>query len=131
MSRIGKLRILGAMYCKNQFAQNSGFLWFQGPFFMILGGLGTDFHVDLDIFGTQTCSLACLVASLWPPGGSWDDPGTLGSTRQDTWMSGLEFFLIFNGFRDPISKAFWVPWTKKGVFVHARLQVSFSVDFWL
>ena len=42
---------------------------------MILGGLGINFHVDLDIFGTQTCSLACLVASLWRPGGPWDDTG--------------------------------------------------------
>ena len=44
MSRIGKLSILLAMYYKGQRAQNSEFSWFQGPFFLILGGLGTNFH---------------------------------------------------------------------------------------
>ena len=33
-------------------------------FCMILDGLGIHFHVDLGVFGIQTCRLACLVASL-------------------------------------------------------------------
>ena len=79
-SRIGKLSILVRMYCKNQLSQKLPFSWFQSPFFMIFGGLGTNFHVDLRIFGThQTCHLACLVASL---SGLWGAPGTLGSTRK-------------------------------------------------
>ena len=62
---------------------------------------------------------------------SWGALRTLGSTGKDTWRSRLGFVLIFLGFRDPILKAFWVPWTKKGVFVHACFQVSFSADFWV
>ena len=61
----------------------------QGPFFMILGGLGTNFHVNLDFLGTQNCFLACLVASLWRPRRPWGDPYTLGSTREDTLRSSL------------------------------------------
>ena len=72
-----------------------------------------NFHLDLGIFGTQTCSLACLVASLWRPGRPWADPGTLGSTRENTWGSRLELLLIFVGFRDPILRVCWVPWTKQ------------------
>ena len=56
--------------------------------------------------------LACLVASLW-------NPGTLGSTRKDTLKSRLGFLLSFDGFRDPVLKAFWVPWTNKCVFCYA------------
>ena len=59
---------------------------------MILGGLGTNFHVDLCAFVTETCCLAFLVASLWRPGGPWDDPGTFGSTRKDTLI-----FLLIQG----------------------------------
>ena len=44
---------------------------------MLLGSLGTNFHVDLGIFCIQTCYSACLVASLWRPGGPWDDLGTI------------------------------------------------------
>ena len=71
---------------------------------MVLAGLGAIFYVDLDFFGTQTCSLARLVASLWRPAGHWGDIGTLGSTGKDTWRSRLGFFLIFYEFGDPISK---------------------------
>ena len=65
----------------------------------------------------------------WRPGGPWDDPGTVGSTRKDTWRSRLGFLLIFDGLRDRILRAFWVLWTKRSVFVYACLQVSFSVGF--
>ena len=65
------------------------------------------------------------------PGGPWDDLGTLGNTVKDTLGCRLGFLLIFNGFSDPILKAFWAPWTNKGVFVHACSQVSFSDEFWV
>ena len=51
--------------------------------------------------------------------GPWGDPGTLGGTGKDTWRSRLGFLLIFDGFRNPFLELFWLPWTKKGVFVHA------------
>ncbi len=51
---------------------------------MILGGLGTYFHVDPGILGALTFSLACFLASLWLPLGPWGDPG-LGSGRKDTF----------------------------------------------
>ena len=61
---------------------------------MILGGLGHNFHVDLGVFGTQTCSLACLVAALWRPGGPWGDPWTLGRTLGGPDLDFIVFSLI-------------------------------------
>ena len=51
MSRIGKLSILQARYCTKQLSQKLEFSWFQNAIFMILGGIGIHFHVDLGIFG--------------------------------------------------------------------------------
>jgi hypothetical protein len=39
-----KTSIWHGKYCKNQLSQILDFLWFQGRFFMILGGLGIHFH---------------------------------------------------------------------------------------
>ena len=39
----------------------------------------------------KTCHLACLVPPFWHPGGPWDDPGALGSTRKETLGSRLGF----------------------------------------
>ena len=58
------------------------------------------------------------------PGGPRDDLETLGSTKKDTLGFRLGFSLIFGRFRDPILKAFYVPWTKNGVFGHTCFQVS-------
>ena len=44
VSGIAKTSIWQGKYCKNQLSQKLDFLWFQGPFFMILGSLGTNFH---------------------------------------------------------------------------------------
>ena len=44
VSGLAKTRIWHGRYCKNQLSQKLDFLWFQGHFFMILGGLGTNFH---------------------------------------------------------------------------------------
>ena len=43
-SGIGKPSISHWRYCKNQLSQKLNFSWFQGPFFMILNGLGTNCH---------------------------------------------------------------------------------------
>ena len=56
------------------------------------------------------------VASLWHPGGPWDDPGAPWSTRKETEGSRLGFLLISVRFRDLVLKAFWVLWTKIAVF---------------
>ena len=84
----------------------------------------------LDSWGPN-CHLTCLLPPLWRPGGPWDDPGASGSTRNDTLRSRLKLLLIFGGFRDPILKACWAPWTNKCVFCSACFQASFSDDFWL
>ena len=44
VSGIGMPSILQGRYCKNQLSQKLDFLWFQCQFFMILGGLGNNFH---------------------------------------------------------------------------------------
>ncbi len=44
MSRMGKLSILQGRCCENHFSQKLEFSWSQGPFFMILGGFGNNFH---------------------------------------------------------------------------------------
>ena len=108
------LGILQGSYCKNQLAQKLEFAWLQGPFFMLLGGLGSLY------FG-------CLVASLWRPGGPWGDPETLGSTRKDTLRSRLWFSLFSNRFRDPILKVCWVPWANKCVFCVLVFRLFFLV----
>ena len=76
------------------------------------------------------CLNLCLVAWLWRLGAPWDDLGILRTILKDALRSRLGFLSIFGGFRGPILKVFWVPWTKKGVFVHACFPIVFSVDFW-
>ena len=44
MSWIGKPSICHERCCKNELSQKLHFSWFQGPYFMILGGLGINFH---------------------------------------------------------------------------------------
>ena len=44
VSGIAKTSICHGRYCKNQLSQKFDFLWFQGHFFMIFDGLGTNFH---------------------------------------------------------------------------------------
>ena len=129
MSRIGKLRILRSKYCENQLSQKLEFWWFQGLFFMILGGLGTNFYVDRWAFDTQTYHLVCLVASFWRFGWPRVDPGIFGSTGKDTLRSRLWFPLIFGGFRDSILRVFWVPWTSLCIIGYACFQTSFSNCF--
>ena len=95
-----------------------GILMIAGPFFMILGGLGIHVHGDLRFFGTQTCYLSCLVASLWRLGGPWGDPGTLGSTRQDTLAgSGLIFINLLLDLGIPFWKFFGYLGQKMYIFM--------------
>ena len=68
--------------------------------------------MHLAISATQTCSLACLVALLWRPGGPGSILGHWGAQEKNTWKSSFEFVLIVGGFMDPILTAFWAPWTK-------------------
>ena len=50
--------------------------------------------MDLNIFGSQICSLARLVASLWRPGGPWGDPWTLERTLGGPDLDFIDFWLI-------------------------------------
>ena len=86
-------------------------------------------QADLSIFGTQTCYLAYVVDSLWRPGGPWGDPGTLGRTSKGTLRSRLGFLLLFDRFRDPILKDFWVPWTKNVYHVMLVSRLLFLIVF--
>ena len=80
-------------FCKRCIAKINfaevGILMVPGSIFMISGGLGTNFHVDLGFFWHA------WLASFWRPGGPWGDPWTLGSTSKDPWMSRFDFLLIF------------------------------------
>ena len=78
---------------KSTFAE-VGISRFQDPFFMILGVLATNFHVDLIISCTRTCYLACLVASLWRPGrplGRFLVIGDWGAQERTLSGPGLDF----------------------------------------
>ena len=65
-------------------------------------------------------------------GRSWDDPGTLGSTKKDALKSMLRFYryLADFGFTAPVLKALWVPSDQAKTF-HIYFQVVFSSDFWV
>ena len=55
-------------------------------------------QADLGIFGTQTCHLAGMVASLWRLGGTLGRFGTLGSITKESLRSRPRFLQILNGF---------------------------------
>ena len=64
------------------------------------------------ISDAQTSHLSCLVSPFRRRGGSWDDPGTSGSTRKGAFRSRLVLLSISGAFKDLISKACWVLWIK-------------------
>ena len=92
----------------------------------------------LQIFGGFWCpwvSFGMLGASTLPSWGtlgrSWDDPGTLGSTKKDTVRSRLGFYRFFVDLGDPFREIFGYIWTEKHDFCHIYFQVAFSDDFWV
>ena len=64
-------------------------------------------------FGAHGCHLACFVPLLYRPGGPWDDPGTLGSTRKDTVRSRLGFYRFLFDLGDPFAEIFGYIWSEK------------------
>ena len=59
---------------------------------------------------------ASTLASWGTLGRSWDDPGTLGSTREDTVRSRLGFYLFFADLGYPFRKIFEYIWTENMIF---------------
>ena len=57
-----------------------------------------------------------LVPSWGTLGRSWDDPGTLGITRQDTVRSRLGFYRFLVDFGDPFRESFGYIWIEKNDF---------------
>ena len=87
---------------------------------------------DLGILGSQTCHLACLVASLWRPGVPWVDLGTAGSTTKDTLRSMVGFHEFSVDLGKPFRHLFIYLGPKKapiGVLWHAwRLHFGVLAD---
>ena len=59
---------------------------------------------------------ASTLASWGTLGRSWDDPGTLGSTRKDTVRSRLGFYRFLNDLGDPFREIFGYIWTENMIF---------------
>ena len=57
-----------------------------------------------------------MVPSWGTLGRSWDDPGTLGITRQDTVRSRLGFYYLFVDLGDPFREILGYIWTEKHDF---------------
>ena len=85
---------------------------------MIAGGLETNFREDLGTIVPQP-----IISHAWwfhfgvlgDPGRSWD----IGEHNKGRFEVQAWDLCIFVGSRDPILLVLWVPWTTKGVFVHA------------
>ena len=63
---IAETSIWYGSYCKNQLSQKLDFSWVQGKFFMILGGLGTNFH--------EFCCPGVWLENWWIFKPFWDHP---------------------------------------------------------
>ena len=78
-------------------------------------------------------SFGMLGASTLPSSGtlgwSWDDPGTLGSTRQYTVRSMLGFYCVLFDFGDPFREIFGYIWTEKHDFFISISRLPFLVIF--
>ena len=72
---------------------NKGFLRSSLGFVPIFGGFWCPW-VSFGMLGAFT------LVPWWNLGPSWDDPGTLGSTREDPLRSRLEFYRFLADYRD-------------------------------
>ena len=62
-------------------------------------------------------------------GRSWDDPGTLGTTRQDTVRSRLGFYSFLVDLGDPFREIFGYIWTEKHDFFTFISRLLFLMIF--
>ena len=62
-----------------------------------------------------------MVPSWGTLGRSWDDPGTLGSTRKDTVRSRLGFYRFLVDLGDPFREIFGYIWIEKHFSYFVRL----------
>ena len=72
---------------------------------------------------------ASTSASWGTLGRSWDDPGTLGSTKKDTVRSRLGFYRFLVDLGDPFMKIFWYIWTGKHDFSISLSRLLFLMIF--
>ena len=72
---------------------------------------------------------ASTLASWGTLGRSWDDPGTLGSTRKDTVRSRLGFYCFFADLGYPFTEIFRCIWTEKQNFFTSISRVLFLMIF--
>ena len=70
-----------------------------------------------------------MVPSWGTLGRSWDDPGTLGSTRQDTVRSRLGFYRFLVDLGDPFREIFGYIWTEKHDLFISISRLLFLVIF--
>ena len=99
--------LLGFVF-PNVFARAPLFSGFQFPGHFFKTTMMSE--VDAIMFGARECHSASLVFPFWNLGGRfWQLGGTLGgqgSSKMNTFESGVGFFMIWDGFRGPILKAF-------------------------
>ena len=72
---------------------------------------------------------ASTFASWRSLGRSWDDPGTLGSTKKDTVGSRLGFYRFLVDLGDPFMKICWYIWTGKHDFSISISRLFFLMIF--
>ena len=73
---------------------------------------------------------ASTLASWGTLGRSWDDPGTVGGTRNDPVRSRLGFYRFFVDLGDPFWQSFGYFWSKKEDLFIAISRLLFLMIFW-
>ena len=72
---------------------------------------------------------ASTLASWGTLGRSWDDPGTLGSTRKDTLRPRLGFYRFLVDLGDPFREIFGYIWTEKHDLFESIFRLLFLMIF--
>ena len=91
--------------------------------------------VPMRVIWHAWCLYLCVLGSL---GRSWDDPGTLGSTRKDTVRSMLGFYRFLADLGKPFKEVFAYMWTEQieffiyiYIYIYIYSQAVFSDDLWV
>ena len=92
--------------------------WIFTDFWWILVPMGVIWHA--------WCLYFTVLGTL---GRSWDDPGTLGSTRKDTVRSRLGFYRFFVDLGDPFREIFGYIWIEKHDFFISISRLLFLMIF--
>ena len=91
--------------------------------FNVQAWIFTDFWLILMPMGVISRAW-CLYFNIL--GRSWDDPGTLGSTRKDVVRSRLGFYrFLIDDLVEPFRKNFGYNWSEKHIFFASISRLSF------